>query len=259
MAKRPGISATVMTLNEAAKIEACLASLDWVEERLVVDCGSTDNTVELAEAAGARVIRREWRGYGQQKNFAMGECSNDWVLSVDADEVVSPELRHSIERFLDDVGKGSESARGASISRRTFYLGRWIWHGGWYPNRAVRLCRRDLSHWTEPAVHEALLVKGPVRDLQGDLLHYSFDSVGDQVSTNIRFARLGAIAARERGERAGLGKILLKPIGKFLETYVWKLGCLDGFPGFVISVNAAHSMFMKYVELRLEAHSRRRQ
>lgn len=259
MTKRPGISATVMTLNEAKKIEACLASLDWVDECVVVDSGSTDGTQVLAQKCGARVIERPWAGYGQQKNFAMAECRHDWVLSIDADEIVSPELRVAVEQFLTGVASGREQAKGASLARRTWYLGRWIWHGGWYPNRLVRLVDRRHGRWTEPAVHEALQVDGPVRELHGDILHYSFDSVGDQVLTNVRFSRLGAKVAKERGERATIWKILVKPLGKFLETYVWKRGCLDGFAGFVISVNAAHSMFMKYVELRLdETHSRRR-
>lgn len=259
MPKPLGISATIITLNEEKKLKKCLESLTgWVDEIVVVDSGSQDGTREVAAEMGARVHVNPWRGYGQQKNFAMSQCANDWVLNVDADEVVSPDLRASIQSFLSAVAEGVESARGAELPRLSWYLGRWIRHGGWYPNYLTRLCHRRHAHWTEPMVHEELVVEGPLARLSGDLLHYTFDSVGDQVTTNVRYAKLGASAARERGERPTWTKLILKPLGKFLETYLWKRGFLDGFPGFVISVNAAHSQFMKYVELRLEANSRHR-
>ena len=136
--------------------------------------------------------------------------------------------------------------------------GRWIQYGGWYPNLSVRLAHREHARWTEPLVHEGLEIKGRIRRLDGDLFHYTFQNVGDQVQTNIRFARLGAQVALERGERGSLLKILYKPIVKFIESYFWKLGILDGFPGFVISVNAAHSLFMKYVGIRCGQNSRYR-
>lgn len=256
MPKRPGISATIITLNEEKKLKKCLESLSWADEIIVVDSGSTDSTREIAKALGARVFQHPWLGYGQQKNYAMSQCSHDWVLNVDADEIVTEELRNSICDFLSAVAWSVEGARGAALPRLSWYLGRWIRHGGWYPNYLVRLSDRRYSRWTEPRVHEALVVDGKVEKLNGDLLHYTFDSVGDQVAANIRYARLGASVARERGERASWLRLIFKPFGKFLETYFWKLGFLDGFPGFVISMNAAHSMFMKYVELRIEASSR---
>ena len=144
------------------------------------------------------------------------------------------------------------------MPRKTWYLGRWILHGGWYPNRLTRLAHREKGRWTESTVHETLKADGPVYRFQSDLHHYTFRDVGDQVITNVRYARLGAKVAAERGERGSFARILFKPIGKFLETYVWKRGFLDGFPGFVISINAAHSIFMKYVELRLEKNSSHR-
>jgi glycosyltransferase involved in cell wall biosynthesis len=259
MVVRPPLSALVITLNEEHNLARCLNSLAWAEEVLVVDSGSTDRTCEIAKQCGARVVNNPWRGYGQQKNFGLSQVKNSWVLSVDADEEVSPALKEEILQFLQSDGKvGDTQYWGADLPRKTWYLGRWIVHGGWYPNRLVRLSHKKYSQWTEPEVHEQLQVNGLIYPLQQDLLHYTFRDVGDQVSTNIRFSRLGAKVARQRGETGSVCKIILKPVGKFLETYVWKLGFLDGLPGLVISINAAHSIFMKYVELRFEKNSTHR-
>jgi glycosyltransferase involved in cell wall biosynthesis len=256
MGNRPPITAVVITLNEEHNIARCVRSLAWADEILVVDSGSRDRTCQLATENGAKVVQHAWEGYGQQKNWAMGQARHDWVLFVDADEEVSPGLKVEVEDFLACGGEiDNITYLGASIPRRTWYLGRWIMHGGWYPNRLVRLCHRPASEWSEPAVHESLFVKGSIRLMKADLYHYTFRDVGEQVMTNIRFARLGAAVAKRRGQTGSLFRILTKPVFKFLETYVWKRGFLDGFPGFVISVNAAHSIFMKYVELRLEKNS----
>ena len=253
------MSAIVITLNESESIARCLRSLAWADEVVVVDSGSTDNTCELAKGLGARVLEHPWRGYGQQKNYANSQAKYDWVLSVDADEEVSPELQQEITEFLAAGGRiHGVQYQGASLPRRTKYLGRWILHGGWYPNRLVRLANRKSAKWTEPSVHEAWQVEGPVWQLKNDLLHYTFKDVGDQVITNVRFSRLGAVVAHERGELGTIVRILFKPLGKFFETYIWKMGFLDGLPGLVISLNAAHSVFMKYVELRFGKNSHRR-
>lgn len=244
------LSVVIITLNEERNIARVLGSVqNWAREVVVVDSGSTDGTRRIAEGAGARFLTHEWRGYGQQKNWAMAQAQEPWVLFLDADEEMTPELRAEIAAFVASPGEFT----GAHFPRKTWFLGRWILHGGWYPNRLVRLVKKQgNAHWTEPAVHEALEADGPVKALRSDLLHYTFRDVGDNVQTNVRFSRLGAKVARARGERGSLLKILLKPVGKFLETYLWKRGFLDGFPGFVISINAAHSIFLKYVELRVE-------
>lgn len=256
MGQRPPITAIVITRNEEHNIARCLKSLAWAEETLVVDSGSTDRTREIAAELGARVLEHGWEGYGQQKNWAMAQAKHDWIVFLDADEEMSPDLRAELEVFVGADGRfAGRQYFGANFPRKTWYLGRWIMHGGWYPNRLTRVCFRPKARWTEPAVHESLEVESEVHALHSDCFHYTFRDVGDQVMTNVRFARLGAQVARQRGQRGSLFRILTKPVFKFLETYVWKLGFLDGFPGFVISVNAAHSIFMKYVELRLEKNS----
>jgi glycosyltransferase involved in cell wall biosynthesis len=248
MADRLPLSVVIITLNEEHNLPRCMTSVSWASEIVVVDSGSKDRTCELAKSAGAKVLHHAWEGYGQQKNWAMAQATQPWVLFLDADEEVSPELKEEVLAFLRAPG----NAKGADFPRKTWFLGRWILHGGWYPNRLTRLVRKGNGGWTEPSVHECLRVEGEVHRFRHDLLHYTFRNVGDNVLTNVRFSRLGAKVARERGERGSLLRILCKPIGKFMETYVWKLGFLDGFPGFVISMNAAHSIFMKYVELRCE-------
>lgn len=259
MEPRPPLSVVIITLNEEQNLPRCLESVRWAEEVLVVDSGSKDRTREIAEKAGARVLEHPWEGYGQQKNFANSQAKNDWILSLDADEELTTELRAEIEDFLARRGRMHGNLYwGAAFPRLTSYLGRWIRYGGWYPNRLVRLAHRGHARWTETPVHESWEVDSQVWPMQADLLHYTFRDVFDQVTTNVRFARLGARTALARGERPSLWRIFLKPPVKFLETYVWKRGFLDGFAGFVISVNAAHSIFMKYVGLYCEKNPGRK-
>jgi glycosyltransferase involved in cell wall biosynthesis len=242
------ISVTIITLNEEKKIERCLQSVLWADEIIVVDSGSTDNTVKIAKQYGAQVFENPWPGYGKQKNFAHLKAQKKWVLNIDADEVVTESLRDEV------IKKTAENTRAVAfkIRRKTWYLGRWILHGGWYPNYLIRLAKREESRWTEPVLHEQLKpldAAAAIHSLNGDILHYSFDSIKDQITTNLRFAREGADELRRHKKKFGLLRLLLKPAGKFIETYLLKKGFLDGMAGLIISVNAAHSMFLKYAFL----------
>lgn len=245
---RPPLSVTIITLNEETNIARAIESVrGFAQETLVVDAGSIDRTVEIARNLGAKVITNPWRGYGQQKNFAQMQATYDWVLNVDADEEISPELAVEIQQSLErDETAG---VAGYSAPRLSRYLGRWIRHGGWYPNRLVRLAHRRHCAWTEPEVHEELVVRGPVSPLRNDILHYPFQDIGEQIETNLRFSRLGANAIQKRGQKKSLLLLLIKPIGKFIETYFVKGGFRDGIPGLIISINAAHSIFLKYAYL----------
>ena len=238
------VSVTIIAHNEAANIARAIESVRWADEVIVVDSESTDQTRALAMALGARVIVQPWLGYGAQKNFAHRLATSEWVLNLDADEAVSEELAAEIQSFLRSPR--SHQAAGVAMPRKTFYWNRWIMHGGWYPNVLTRFSRKTLSTWTEPNVHEKLLVQGPVVQLSAPLLHYSFRSIEDQVTRNIRYAREGSAALLASGKNPHIGHLLLKPVGKFLECYLLKRGFLDGLAGFVIAINASHSMFLKY-------------
>jgi glycosyltransferase involved in cell wall biosynthesis len=240
---RPPISVTIITLNEELNLPGAIRSVAWADEVLVVDSGSSDRTVELARELGARVLSHGWEGYGQQKNFAQTNAKHDWILNLDADERVPAELA----RELQDAVASAEARgiRGFRVARKTYYLGRWIRYGGWFPNYLARACDRRHARWTEPRVHEELRLSGPAGTLASPLDHFAFPSIREQVLTNLRYAREGAEQQKNRGLRPSRFKLVFKPIGKFLETYVLKRGFLDGLPGFIICVNAAYSMFMK--------------
>jgi glycosyltransferase involved in cell wall biosynthesis len=242
---KPPISVTLITLNEERNIARALESVRWADDVVVVDSGSTDRTLEIAKASGARVFQNAWKGYGQQKNFAQAQARHDWVLNIDADEVVPAELAREIQARVQSA-ETRPAVRGFSIPRLTWYLGRWIRHGGWYPNYLVRLADRRHARWTEPNVHEALEVQGETEKLEHPLHHYAFSGISDQVQTNLRYSRQGYLDLVGRGRKPSPMRLVLKPIGKFFETYLIKKGFLDGRAGFIISVNAAHSMFLKY-------------
>lgn len=245
----PRITVTLITYNEEALIAGALASVAWADEVIVVDSGSTDQTRAIAEKAGARVFSNPWPGYGQQKNFAHSQARGEWVLNIDADERVSPELRQEMVNAIAEVEAGRTAHAGFSFPRKTYYLGRWIRYGGWYPNRLTRITRRVAGRWSEPPVHERLEIQGSVGALSAPLDHYTFASIEAQVEANLRYARLGSALLRERGGRANILKLLLKPWGKFMETYFLKQGFRDGIAGLIIAINAAYSVFMKYAFL----------
>ncbi len=237
------LSVTIIALNEEKDLPRCLESVQFADEIILVDSGSTDRTVEVAKKFGAKVIQEPWHGYGAQKNFAMDKAKNDWVLNIDADEAVTPELREEILREI----KSEQAAASYAVARKTFYLGKWIRFGGWYPNYVTRLARKSKARWTEPHVHEELKAgEGEVRKFQNPLLHYTFSDISDQIRTNMRYAMQGAQDLERKAVKPSLFKLIFKPIWKFIETYLIKRGCFDGLAGFIISVNAAHSVFMKY-------------
>ncbi len=249
MLAAPSVTITIVTLNEERTLSLAISSVAWAKEVIVVDSGSSDKTVEIAQNLGARVVQNPWPGYGQQKNFAQSLATYDWVLNIDADEVVSPALAQEIQSVLLQIEKQELDAAGFYFPRKTFYLGKWIQYGGWYPNHLVRLANRRFSKWTEPYVHERLQINGTVRGLTHPLHHYAFSSIQDQVLTNLRFSQLGSQDLKQKGQQPSISLLIFKPIGKFIETYFLKRGFLDGLAGFIISINAAHSMFLKYAYL----------
>ena len=245
------ISATIITFNEESNVAKAIKSLSFVDEIIVVDSHSTDRTIEIAKDLGAKVLLNKFAGYGQQKNFAASQCSTPWVLNIDADEEVTETLKNSI---LQTVNSGPEETSNIYyLQRMTQFCGQWIKHGGWFPDNIGRLYKKDHAHWTEPQVHEKLVTKidrqRPKNPpfLKGLLKHYSFPTVLSQVQTNIKYARLGSKQLTLKNKsRPHFSKIILKPLGKFIECYILKKGLLDGKAGLIIAMNAAYSIFLKY-------------
>jgi glycosyltransferase involved in cell wall biosynthesis len=243
---RPTLAVCVITLDEEDRIGDCLDSVAWADEVLVVDAGSADRTAAIARERGARVIVRDWPGYAAQKNFALGQVGADWVLSLDADERVTPELATGIRGLLAAPGEGTA---GASVRRRTWYLGRWIRHGGWYPDRKVRLVRRGRGRWEGGHVHERLVVDGGIRQLDGDLLHLTYRDLADHLRTINRYTAEAAREMAARGRRGALGGLIVGPPLKFLKMYLLQAGFLDGLPGLIAAVMGSYYVFLKHAKL----------
>ena len=241
------ISATIISLNEESNIRKCIESLHFVEEVVVIDSFSQDKTVEIAKDLGAKVIENPFAGYGQQKNFASDNSSYEWILNLDADEEVTPELESEIREIFTNISKQTAY----QTPRLTQYCGKWIKHGGWYPNYVTRFYHKDFGRWTEPEVHESLESRDPkkllqVRKFKNHLHHYSFPSFKSQVEINVKYAARGAQDLINRKGKPSLFSVFIRPIGKFIECYFVKLGILDGKEGLFIALNAAYSMFVKY-------------
>ncbi len=251
MANDGGISACIITFNEAERIEACLRSVDFCDEIVVVDAHSSDRTRELAAHLGARVIERDWPGYRSQKQFAVDAARHDWVLCLDADERVSAELRAEIGALRRSGAL--MAAAGWSIPRITDYFGRFLRHGNAYPDRLVRLFDRRCGGWTGYEIHENTRVTGRIRRLHGRLEHYSYRSLHDHLTRMQRYADLMAQALYERGKRCGLLPVLLNPQWRFVRGYLLRLGFLDGWRGLVFALIESGYVRRKYLGLYMRS------
>ena len=244
------ISATIITLNEEANIAEACKSVSWADEIIVVDSGSTDETRRIAGDHGARVIENAWNGFAQQKQFATDAASNEWVFSLDADERVSDELRQSIS-FLREA-PDSTLADGYRIARRSFYQGRWIKGGGWYPDWQLRLFRKDKGKWQPRRIHESVKMDegARVETLSGDLLHYSvLDSAHHHRMIGERYAPLAAQQMFDEGRRTSSLGIATAAPAAFIRSYLLKGGFRDGLAGLSIASFAAHHAFLKHLML----------
>lgn len=247
------ISLAIISLNESDNIERCIRSVPFATDIVVVDSGSTDPTREIATQLGARVFNESWRGFRDQKQHAVDLCKHDWVLSLDADEALSPELATELQILLSS-GHLERAADGATtdgyeLPRLSWNMGRWIRHGGWYPDWQLRLFNRKTARWQGGEhVHERVEADS-VKRLTHPIQHFPFVSLSEQIATNNRYSSLGAQELQKKGAKFSLAKLCLKPISKFLETYVVKRGFLDGLPGFIIAVGAAYSVFLKFSKL----------
>lgn len=240
------LSVTIVAWNEEERLRACLESVAWADEIVVVDGESSDKTVSLAREFTDRVWVRPWPGFAAQKNFALEQATGDWVLALDADERVTPELRDRIQRILvADEKEQAVVADGYSLPRKNVFWGRWVRHGGLYPDYQLRLFRRRAGRFLADAVHESVRVNGRVEILGEALLHHSYRSVEDFVQRSNRYSTLAAGEWVRRGKRAGLADLIFRPLGRFLSMYIIHRGFLDGWRGFVLAVLYADYVFLR--------------
>jgi glycosyltransferase involved in cell wall biosynthesis len=244
MDKKPRISACIITFNEEHNIRECLESVKWADEIVVVDSFSQDKTVEIARQYTERVISNKWLGYVAQKNFALSQAKHQWVISIDADERVTPELRDEI---LTEISVNS--ADGFLVKRHTHYLGRWINHGGWYPDWKLRIVKKDKARWVGIDPHDKLIIDGQTKYLKGEILHFTYKNLSHQLKIVDKFSDCAVDELLKKETPLCVFNMIFHPPIKFIETYLWKLGFLDGIPGFIISVTSAFYVFVKYAKL----------
>ena len=241
------ISATIITLNEERNIARAIESLRCCDEILVLDSGSTDRTLELAEKLGARVVESPWRGYSGQKNFAAEQAAYDWILSLDADEALS----EALEGEIWSLKKRGPEYDAYTMPRLAQYLGRWILHSGWYPDRKIRLYNRRKARWIGDFVHEALEVKGAVGHLEANILHFTCESLSEHLKTMDRYTTLAAQELVAQKAKIGLSNLIFDPAWTFFRAYFLQRGFLDGFEGLCIAHTAAFYTFLKYAKARV--------
>jgi glycosyltransferase involved in cell wall biosynthesis len=241
MTARQRLSVVLVTRNEEERLRACLESVAWADEIVVVDAESEDKTATIAREFTDRVVVRPWPGYAAQKNVAIDLATGDWVLSLDADEVVSEALAADIRGVLTADGP----ADGYAVPRRNIFWGRWVRHGGLYPDLQVRLFRRGRGRFTARAVHESVSVDGRVERLAGQLEHRSYRDLSDFLARADRYATLAAEEAVAQGRRARVVDLVFRPLGRFLVMYVVRRGFLDGWRGFLLA-----SLYAYYVLIR---------
>ncbi len=242
----PTVSAIVVCFNEERNIADCLNSLRWCDEIVVVDSFSTDRTVEICRQYTNRVVQRKWSGYRDQKAFAHSLATKDWVLLVDSDERVSPELKNEI---IDNLSSYNNIYTGFSLPRLVFYLDRWWWRGGWYPDYDVRLFRRERGTWGGTDPHEKILVDGKVRRLRNPLHHFSYRDMADHVQRIDHFTSISSRELFNEHRRWRLSDALLRPAFRFFRSYVLHRGFLEGFAGFHVALMASVYVFLKYAKL----------
>ena len=255
MSSRPTLAAVLIVKNEADNLADCLATLDWVDEIVVLDSGSTDATQAVAQAAGARFfVNDSWPGFGKQRQIAQAHVQSDWVLWIDADERVTPELKGSIEAILATPSTNTVY----SVPRLSWVFGRFIRHCGWYPDRVLRLYPKALTGYNDALVHEKVITKKGIKTkkLKGDLLHYTYRDLEHYLVKSAGYAAAWAEQRQQKGKKASLSQGALHAAGCFIKMYILKAGFLDGKQGLLLSQLSAHSTFVKYADLWIKTSTR---
>jgi glycosyltransferase involved in cell wall biosynthesis len=247
------LSIILITKNEAANIDACLESVAWADEIIVVDSGSTDDTVLRCQALGAKVYVHDWQGFGIQKNRALSYATQDWVFSIDADERVTTELRAAIQAAL-----AQPQFPAYRVSRLSNYCGRFMRHSGWYPDHIVRLFQRGEARFNDALVHETIIFNGKTGMLSGELLHYSYDNFEQVLDKNNAYSTAAAQMKYQQGKSASLTGAVLRGVWAFFRTYCLRMGFLDGRQGFMVSVSNAEETYYRYLKLMLLTEKARR-
>lgn len=246
MGEKIPISVAVITKNEEGNIGACLASAPFARQLVVVDSGSADATVKIAKEAGAEVFVHPWRGFGPQKQFALDQCRESWIMILDADERIPPETQRVIRQI---VRENDQAISGFSFPRKNLFQERWIRHAGWWPDRVVRLFRRGSGGVTDVAVHEAVVVAGAVQDLSCPIEHLVESRLSEIIRKMDHYSTLGAREAFRQGRAATIPSALLRAVVTFFHGYVLRLGFLDGAPGLTLAVTDGINKFFKYAKL----------
>lgn len=239
------LSVAIITYNEEEEIKDCLESVKWADEIVVVDSFSTDKTVDICRQYTNKVFQHEWSGYSNQKNYAINVTTNPWILILDADERVSERLTKEIKEILDkDLG-----IDGYYIPRKSYFLGRWIRYGGWYPDYSIRLFRKDKGRFEQREVHESVRINGKTAKLKNHLEHYTYRNLSEYIQRMDRYSTLAAMEMVGEGRRSGPRNILFRPILTFFRMYILKQGFREGIYGLLLAVLYSYYTFLKYVKL----------
>ncbi len=236
----------VITKNEAANLPDCLKSIAFAEQIVIVDSGSTDETVTIASGFGCDVFSEPWRGFGPQKQFAIDQCQHSWILVLDADERIPEETARKIKRIISD---GNDRIAGYSFPRKNYFQGRWIRHMGWWPDRIIRLFRKDLGRMTQAKVHESVQVEGHVKPLDNPIEHYTESNLGKILLKIDRYSTIGAEEAFKEGKTASIWSAAVRSSLTFFHNYLLRRGFLDGAQGFTLAITDAVNKFFKYAKL----------
>lgn len=240
------LSVITITLNEETNIGPCLESVRWADEIIVLDSGSTDRTVSIAERYTKRIFPVKWEGFGQTRNLGLKHAQGEWILWLDADERVTPELAREIQDILI---RNESAVSGYAIARRAYFLGKWIRHCGWYPARVTRLFRKTRATFTTTRVHEGIAIEGPVRPSQNDIVHLTDPDLEHYFNKFNKYTTLAAEELLEAGRRASLFDLFIRPPFTFVKMFVLRLGLLDGLHGFILCVLSSAYVFVKYAKL----------